>query len=193
MGSKFEENSLISFLKSTTVKNLETLNLGWTDITNETLAGIANSQYITLLKHLNLTKCNGFNDKGLTKLILSHKVSSLQTLDLRSTLVTNTSLEALGRSKNLKSLAKLILRSCPNITQIGFRQYFSSGNCSSLRELDVGWTRTSGNLFSYMSKSKPLQLNSLKISGLKALEFEFLKYTNNMASSSIIELEMNYT
>jgi hypothetical protein len=133
LGSKFDEPSLVDLLKSSTVKNLETLNLSWTDITNETLYALSTSPFITSLRSLNLSKCSAFNDKGLSRFLQSPKVNLLTSIDLRSTLITNSSLEALGKSKTIKNLSKLVCRSCPNISEIGFKDYFASGNCSSLK------------------------------------------------------------
>ncbi len=71
---------------------------------------------------------------------------------------------------------------------MGFKEYFGSGNCSALRELDVGWTRVEGNLFGYISRSKMLQLSSLKIGGLKKIEFELIKLLAGDGVSGLQEL-----
>jgi hypothetical protein len=51
--------------------------------------------------------------------------------------------------------------------------------------LDVGWTRVEGNLFAFIAKSKMLQITSLKIGGLRKIEFELAKLLHSMAASSL--------
>lgn len=80
---------------------------------------LAESTTLHFLQSLRLGKCININDKGMEKFFDSKRCSTLKDLDLRATLLTNYTLEAIANSKYLKSLKKLCLRSCPNMKDLG--------------------------------------------------------------------------
>jgi hypothetical protein len=73
-------------------KNITYLDLSWTNCSNSTLNAIAESLTFNNLKILKLAKCGKINDKGFIKYFASQKASLLNQLDLRSTLITNSTL-----------------------------------------------------------------------------------------------------
>ena len=73
-------------------KNITYLDLSWTNCSNFTLNAIAESLTLNNLKILKLAKCSKINDKGFTKYFSYQKASFLTQLDLRSTLITNSTL-----------------------------------------------------------------------------------------------------
>lgn len=83
----------------------------------------------------------------------SKKCSTLKDLDLRATLLTNYTLEAIADSKHLKSLKKLCLRSCPNMKDSGVQHLLKSSNCASIRSLDFSWSKFTGELFKQLRGS----------------------------------------
>jgi hypothetical protein len=80
---------------------------------------LAESPSLNFLQSLKMTKCININDKGMEKFLGSKKCSTLKDLDMRSTLLTNYTLEALASSKHMKTLKKLNIRACPNFKNSG--------------------------------------------------------------------------
>jgi hypothetical protein len=82
---------------------------------------LADSNHLINLRSLKTAKCIQLNDKGFQRLFNSSKASLLSVLDLRATLITNTTLEAMQASKYLKNVTILNLRACPNIKDLGLK------------------------------------------------------------------------
>lgn len=193
-GAAFSEDALHLLLRSPLAKNLESLDLSWTDISNATLAAMADSPQLNALRCLKLARCSRVSDKGFLRYFGSAKAGTLGQVDLRSTLVTNATLEALFGSKHLKNLAVVTLRSCPNIKDSGFRDYFRGTSCAALKELDVGWSKLGAQLFAFMAASKRVtQLHTLRAGGLKAIENDLCRFVESPAAASLTLLDLSYS
>jgi hypothetical protein len=91
-GSTFKEEPFQNILKSSIVKQLEYLNLSWTECSNSVLFAMAESSHLNSLRALKLARCHRMNDKGFQKYLSTPKITTLTSLDLRSTLITNATL-----------------------------------------------------------------------------------------------------
>ncbi len=91
-GSTFKESSFQDIVKSAIVKQLEYLDLSWTQCSNNVLFAMAESNHLNSLRTLKLARCHRINDKGFQKYFSTPKITTLTCLDLRSTLITNITL-----------------------------------------------------------------------------------------------------
>ena len=187
-----DENSFKAYLKSENVALLEELDIGWTLLGNPTMYAIAESQHLSYLEVLKVTKCININDKGMHRYLNSKVCQSLKTLDLRATLLTNNTLESISKSTNIKELNRLCIRSCPNIKNLGLSHLLASRNCHNFKYLDLSWNAFTGDIFKYLKQTKELsELKELEVAGLKNIDRDLLNYLNSNNVNSLKKLDIS--
>lgn len=193
-GCKFEQKKLLEFLASRFGDKVQKLDLGWTETTNGFLQSLVdNEQICRNLEKFILSRCVKINDKGLIKFIRSFRMESIQTLDLRSTLITNLTIQAISASKYVKNLKSLIVRGCGNLRDVGFRDIFSSRVCKNLQKLDVSWSALNGDIFQFMVQPRNIcQLKEIRIAGIKNCQKSLCNYLNSQFSSNLTTLDISF-
>jgi len=123
-------NSILgsSFVCLSSLTSLQELNVGFTVIDDEGLAGLSRS--LTALTKLSLRYCESISGAGFARL---SSLTSLQELNGCFTTINDEGLAGLSRS--LPALTKLNLYWCSSISGSGFARLSS---LTSLQELDVG-------------------------------------------------------
>jgi hypothetical protein len=111
------------------VSPLLNLNLGNSKITDESLFRMA---YLASLVEIRLQFCSGLTDNGIVA--LSHHCRQLQFIDLKSTLISDVSVEAIAR--NSHEIRTLDLSWCGSISDAAI-EYLPS--CLHLEKLFLIW------------------------------------------------------
>ena len=125
--------------------SLQELNVRFTDINDEGLAGL--SRMSPALTKLNLSWCRSISGSGFGCL---SSLTSLQELDVSFTDIDDEGLEGLSRS--LPNLTELNLSYCRSISEQGFACLSS---LTSLQELDAGNTTINDEGLAVLSRSLP--------------------------------------
>jgi hypothetical protein len=149
--SEITDEGMVSLVNSDLVSNLQTLNIGFTKIGNQTLRSIAESKNMSLLKSLIISSCERVTDDGLSNLANSPQITNLQNLDMKGLNISNISLVEISQSKTLTNLNSLNLSYCSMVSDQGILAISSSSMLINLRHLDLSSTDLSRHALEEMT------------------------------------------
>lgn len=129
--------------------NLQILQLRGCQLTTDFFQSLEIARFLINIKEFDFSSCTYKNDtlNSLEKLLLSSRLTSLQSLNLSNSNIKDSTLTLISETKYLGNLESLFLDHCPEISSEGVnRVLFSNKRTKKLRILTLHHTKISDDV-----------------------------------------------